>query len=201
MHISTYSDDKAQVDISKLINDGVVKQYSGRIGCCNLIFKNDNHKYYYNPDKLISNALLKKLFNHLYIMSPKRLNQKTKQSDVDARNNYVSSFIDNLKQLRVNDIEEVAVKLKYLNLKEIIKLIKTNIPDKKLALRLDGSKDYVLSDHTINKLIDGLVYESRINEQERDYQKLTDITELATDIKLIKFDAPKTRPAGGSSNT
>ena len=130
-------------------------------------------------------------------MSPKRINQKTKQSDVDARNNYVSSFIDNLKQLRVNDIEEVAVKLKYLNLKEIIKLIKTNIPDKKLALRLDGSKDYVLSDHTINKLIDGLVYESRVNEQERDYQKLTDITELATDIKLIKFDAPKTRPAGG----
>ena len=200
MHISNYSDDKAQVDISKLINDGVVKQYSGRIGCCvrnYLIFKNDNHKYYYNPDKLISNTLLKKLFNHLYIMSPKRLNQKTKQSDVDARNNYVSSFIDNLKQLRVNDIEEVAVKLKYLNLKEIIKLIKTNIPDKKLALRLDGSKDYVLSDHTINKSIDGLVYESRINEQERDYQKLTDITELATDIKLIKFDAPKTRPAGG----
>ena len=45
--------------------------------------------------------------------------------------------------------------------------------------------------------MDGLVYESRVNEQERDYQKLTDITELATDIKLIKFDAPKTRPAGG----
>ena len=40
-------------------------------------------------------------------MSPKRLNKKTKQSDVDARNNYVSSFIDKLKQLRVNDIKEV----------------------------------------------------------------------------------------------
>ena len=34
MHISTYRDDKAQVDINKLINNGVVKQYSGRIGCC-----------------------------------------------------------------------------------------------------------------------------------------------------------------------
>ena len=45
--------------------------------------------------------------------------------------------------------------------------------------------------------MDGLVYESRINEQERDYQKLTDITELAKDIKIIQFDNPKTRPAGG----
>ena len=47
MHISTYSDDKAQVDINKLINNGGVKQYSGRIGCCvrnYLIFEKDNHK-------------------------------------------------------------------------------------------------------------------------------------------------------------
>ena len=36
-------------------------------------------------------------------MSPKRLNNKTKQSDVDARNNYVSSFIDNLKKLCAKD--------------------------------------------------------------------------------------------------
>ena len=34
MHISTYSDDKAQVDINKLINNREVQQYSGRIGCC-----------------------------------------------------------------------------------------------------------------------------------------------------------------------
>ena len=34
MHISTYSNVKAQVDINKLINNGGVKQYSGRVGCC-----------------------------------------------------------------------------------------------------------------------------------------------------------------------
>ena len=85
------------------------------------------------------------------------MNKKTKQSDVDARNNYVSSFIDNLKQLRVKDIKDVDINLKYLNLKEIIKLIKTNIPDKKLALRLDNNKDYVLSDHFINKLMELLI--------------------------------------------
>ena len=72
MHISTYSDDKAQVDISKLINNGEVQQYSGRIGCCRrnyLIFKNDNHKYYYNPDKLISNTL-RKNYLIIYIICP-----------------------------------------------------------------------------------------------------------------------------------
>ena len=84
MHISTYSDDKAQVDINKLINNGGVKQYSGRVGCCirnYLIFEKDNHKYYYNPNKLISDTLRKKLFNHLYNMSPKRLNKKTTTID------------------------------------------------------------------------------------------------------------------------
>ena len=96
------------------------------------------------PARELKRKILTKKLQHVI---KKRINKKT----VDARNNYVSSFIDNLKQLRVNDIEEVDVNLKYLNLNEIIKLIKTNIPDKKLALRLDGSKDYVLSDHTINK--------------------------------------------------
>jgi len=85
MHISTYSDDKAQVDINKLIINGGVSQHSGRVGCCirnYLIFEKDNHKYYYNPNKLISDTLRKKLFNHLYTMSKKRLNKKTKQSDI-----------------------------------------------------------------------------------------------------------------------
>ena len=101
MHISTYSDDKAQVDINKLIINGGVQQYSGRVGCCirsYLIFEKDNHKYYYNPNKLISDTLRTKLFNHLYTMS---------------------SFIDDLKQLRVSDIKEVDVNLKYLNLKKL----------------------------------------------------------------------------------
>ena len=97
----------------------------------------------------------------------------------------------------MKDVKDVDINLKYLNIKEIVKLIKTNIPDKKRALRLDNNKDDILNDHTINKSIEGLVYESRINDQERDYQKLTDITEVAKDMKLIQFDDPRTRPAGG----
>ena len=85
MHISTYSDDNAQVDINKLIINGGVSQHSERVGCCRrnyLIFEKDNHKYFYNPNKLISDTLRKKLYNHLYTMSPKRINKKTKQSDI-----------------------------------------------------------------------------------------------------------------------
>lgn len=71
MHISTYSDGKARVDINKLINNGEVQQYSGRIGCCirnYLIFEKDNHKYYYNPNKLFSDTLRQNNFLIIYII-------------------------------------------------------------------------------------------------------------------------------------
>ena len=79
MHISTYSDDKAQVDMNKLINNGEVQQRSGRIGCCvrnYLIFKDDNHKYYYIPNTLIPDTLRNKLYNNSYNMFTKRSNKK-----------------------------------------------------------------------------------------------------------------------------
>ena len=65
MHISSYSDDKAQVGINKLINNHEVQYKSVSIGCCirnYLIFEKDNHNYYYNPNKLISDTLRKKTF-------------------------------------------------------------------------------------------------------------------------------------------
>ena len=44
-----------------------------------MLFPNDNHKYRYNRDKLISNILKNKISDHLYTMSPKTLNKKTKK--------------------------------------------------------------------------------------------------------------------------
>ena len=70
-----------------------------------------------------------------------------------------------------------------------------------MALRSDGSNDYVLSDHTMKRWKERLVYESRINEQARFHNNLTDITELAKDIKLIRFEDPKARQRVVSSNT
>ena len=82
MIFSSYSRGKAMDDIERLRASGEIQYKSGLVGCCQryfLIFPNDKHKYYYNPNKLISDSLKKKVFNYLY--SPtnnmsKRLNKK-----------------------------------------------------------------------------------------------------------------------------
>ena len=69
-------------DIERLRVSGEIQYKSGWVGCCRryfLIFPNDQHRYYYNPNKLISDSLKKKVFKYLY--SPtnnmsKRLNKK-----------------------------------------------------------------------------------------------------------------------------
>ena len=81
MNISSYSPSKAQDDINKLINNNEIQYNSGIIGCCKrnyLIFPNDDHKYNYNPNKLISDTLRKKVLNNVYITMPKSINKKTK---------------------------------------------------------------------------------------------------------------------------
>ena len=82
MKLSSYLPRQAENDLSKLIESDQIQCKEGYVGCCKkyfLIFPNDNHKYYYNPNKLISDSLKKKVFKYLY--SPtnnmsKRLNKK-----------------------------------------------------------------------------------------------------------------------------
>ena len=74
-------------DIERLLESGEIQYKSGRVGCCIryfLIFPDDEHKYYYKPNKLISNSLMKKVFKYLY--SPtnsmnKSSNKKTKDNN------------------------------------------------------------------------------------------------------------------------
>ena len=82
MRFSSYSRGSASDDIERLRESGEIQYEQGYIGCCRryfLIFPNDQRKYYYNPNKLISDSLYKKVFKYLY--SPynnmnKRLNRK-----------------------------------------------------------------------------------------------------------------------------
>ena len=65
--MSSWSPAKAQDELNKLIENNEVQYTSGWIGCCKrtyLIFPNDQHKYDYNPNIIISDALKK---NVLYI--------------------------------------------------------------------------------------------------------------------------------------
>ena len=61
-------DQKLKEEIDRLISSGEIQYKSDLIGCCikyYLQFPNDNHKYCYKRDKLISNTLNKKVSTHL----------------------------------------------------------------------------------------------------------------------------------------
>ena len=59
MRFSSYLLRQAENGLSKLIGSKQIQYNEGYIGCCRkyfLIFPNDKHKYYYNPNKLISDS-------------------------------------------------------------------------------------------------------------------------------------------------
>ena len=93
MKFSSFTLGRAIDDVERLRVSGEIQYKEGYIGRCKkyfLVFPNDKHKYYYNPNKLISDSLKKKVFNYLY--SPytnmsKRLNQKTTIKDTDNDDN------------------------------------------------------------------------------------------------------------------
>ena len=104
MRLSSYLLRQAENDLSKLIQSREIQYNQGLIGCCNkyfLIFPNDDNKYLYNGDKLISDKLMKKVFNYLYT-SPytnmsKSLNEKT--TNIMKKNHMFIHWLMNLKKL------------------------------------------------------------------------------------------------------
>ena len=120
MIFSSYSRGKAMDDIERLRASGEIQYKSGLVGCCQryfLIFPNDKHKYYYNPNKLISDSMKKKVFKYLY--SPtnnmsKRLNKKQQlkilvmmtRTKAKRRKPLPKHFVTqpNLKQLKYNQL-------------------------------------------------------------------------------------------------
>ena len=154
MIFSSYSRGKAMDDIERLRASGEIQYKSGLVGCCQryfLIFPNDKHKYYYNPNKLISDSLKKKVFNYLY--SPtnnmsKRLNDK---SMVKQKNSYVHSLVDEFKKAHNNTTKSVKIDLTKIKLEEAITLIQQNINDKRLLIELPNNNIYMLNDNTLDK--------------------------------------------------
>ena len=78
----TFAD--AKNELEKLIACGQVQYNRELFGCCMkyyVTFPNDNHKYCYNRDKLITNKLRNKIFTHLYIIYNNSLNNNMPISD------------------------------------------------------------------------------------------------------------------------
>ena len=75
----TFAD--AKDELEKLITCGsvqyVIDDYIGVVKNNYVLFPNDNHKYRYNRDKLISNKLFLKISDHLYTMSSNVKNKNT----------------------------------------------------------------------------------------------------------------------------
>ena len=106
---STLTLPQAKVELEKLITCGsvqyVIDGYIGVVKNNYVLFPNDNHKYRYNRDKLISNILKNKIFYHLYIMSPKSSKQNTptisdnaikKLQFIELMPNQEFSFLDSI---------------------------------------------------------------------------------------------------------
>ncbi len=207
--MSSWSPAKAQDELNKLIVNNEV-QY--KIGCCKrnyLIFPNDQHKYYYNHNKIISDSLKKKVYIYLY--SPtnnmsKRLNTKTTVKD---KNSYVHELVEEFKQVNNDKLKSVKIDLTKITLNEVVTMIQQNIDGKKLAIELPNNKIYMLNENTLNKLQKGLIYkyEEAIVNTPSDAELVT-VTGLYKSItlKVIEPDPSKdknkritgkSRPAGG----
>jgi len=210
--MSSWSPAKAQDELNKLIENNEVQYKSGWIGCCKrnyLIFPNDQHKYYYNPNKIISDSLKKKVYIYLY--SPtnnmnKRLNTKTTVKD---KNSYVHELVEEFKQVNNDKLKSVKIDLTKITLNEVVTMIHQNIDGKKLAIELPNDKIYMLNENTLNKLQKGLIYkyEEAIVNTPSDAELVT-VTGLYKSItlKVIEPDPSKdknkritgkSRPAGG----
>ena len=76
--MSSWTPAKAQDELNKLIDNNEVQYNRGLIGVVNnyyVTFPNDNVKYLYNRNKIISKKLFNKILNHLYTMPPKSSNK------------------------------------------------------------------------------------------------------------------------------
>ena len=96
----------AKDELEKLIKDNqvqyVIDDYIGVVKNNYVLFPNDNHKYRYNRDKLISNILKNKISAHLYNMS----------SNVKNKNMYIHSLTDDFKKINEGKTKSVEIDLK-----------------------------------------------------------------------------------------
>ena len=124
---STLTLPQAKDELEKLITCGsvqyVIDGYIGVVKNNYVLFPNDNHKYRYNRDKLISNKLFLKISDHLYTMS----------SNVKNKNMYIHSLTDDFKEINEGKSKAVEIDSKKINFKQAVRLVKQNIDDKKIS--------------------------------------------------------------------
>ena len=69
-------------------------------------------------------------------------------------------LINELNELPAGQRNGVSLNLQHISVKQAIKLIQQNIQDKKLAFKLENNEYDFLNDHTLGKLMKGLIDEN-----------------------------------------
>ena len=133
----------------------------------------------------------------------------SKSSNTNKNNNfYKNDLIDKLKEMNLNKIDDLKIDLKKMTVKESVKLIKTYVLDKKLALRLENDKYYFLNDNTMSKLMTGLVDENAVFTYNDDTTGgssngthsdagFVDYFSSIKVLELLIVKSNKTKPGGG----
>ena len=85
------------------------------------------------------------------------------KNNIKEKKNYIGQLTSELQILNGSTTQMgVTIDLSAISIKEALKLILNNVNDRKLALKLSDNKYYFLNDHTINKLMKGLLDENAI---------------------------------------
>jgi hypothetical protein len=105
--------------------------------------------------------------------------------------------------MKNKEIDKVDVDLKIMGVKQVVKLIKLTIEDKKIVMTSNQNNEYFLNDKTINDILKNKLKGADIspNDEEDDMYNEVENIDLATSLKIeIINENNKSRPAGGFFN-
>ena len=153
---------------------------------------------------------LEKLINDKYIehMTSKeeRKKQRTEQKEkAKEKSSYVKELTEKINDLQSKKINEVNFDLSKISVKQAAHLIKQNIHDMKLGIKLDNGTTYFLNDKTMNQIVNNKIEDEHMpdgNRKDNDYQEVVKLSKKTNSIKLFRVEAEKekSRPAGFFSN-
>ena len=194
--------------LNYLLDNGVAEHVQVKWGRgYRWVIKIGGNTYSYKGGHEINKNLKKKIVSLYIERENKSLNNKSKNKE---KNDYVRDLINELKELNAGQRDGVSLNLQHISVKQAIKLIQQNIQDKKLAFKLENNKYYFLNDHTLDKLMKGLIDENAVVQHKVDggddlVQTSVSDAEYAsyfTDVKsleliVVNTKKDKTKPGGG----
>ena len=143
--------------------------------------------------------LYKKIMNDKYIEYMTSKEEKKKQraeqkEKAKEKSLYVKELTDKINDLQSKKVKEVNFDLSKISVKRAAHLIKQNIHDMKLGIKLDNGTTYFLNDKTMNQIVNNKIEDEHMpdgNRKDNDYQEVVKLSEKPKSIKLFRVEAEK----------